>query len=258
MPVNYSKFDHIGDSDDEKPDPKAAMEAERKEMLEQMQRRLAEAEAGDGGKAAPAKEEHQKDRFAYAEADVQKLAHELVKMCVSKTPSIKVGQGVVSVVGVEKVEGDAQMFQVRGENRFTWDLSFKAKFAYQWLGSNFDEGARRAEGQITILEFTDATTLNASKTPPIVRKAWVDKDQLDLARQKDVEKCLGGKPWPPEEGTLLANMMKTLEVFAEELPEQTRKATVKVKEEREEVAKEDAEEFEAGGGVRIEEVSSKD
>lgn len=37
---------------------------------------------------------------------------------------------------------------------------------YQWMGSNFDEGPQRAEGQMAMCEFTDATTLRTEKSPP--------------------------------------------------------------------------------------------
>lgn len=254
MPVNYSKFDHIEDSDDDKPDPAAqSAEAKRKELMEQMKKKIA---TGDDAEEAPAEEKapHQSDRFSYGEADCDKLAHELLRACVSKTPSVKVGNGVLSVGKIEKIEGDAQMFTVRGELRHTWDISFKVKFTFQWMGSNFDEGARRAEGAISVCEFTDATTLKAEKTPPIIRKAWVDKGGIDADRQKAVEKALGGKPWPPEEGTLLFGISKALEIFGDELPTQTTRAQRKNKEEREEAAKEEAEEFRQAGGVLIEEV----
>ena len=47
------------------------------------------------------------------------------------------------------------------------------------MGSNFDSGAQRAEGQMTLCDFSDATTLRAEKCPPIVRKNWVDKGTLE-------------------------------------------------------------------------------
>lgn len=34
------------------------------------------------------------------------------------------------------------------------------------MGSNFDEGPQRAEGQMAMCEFTDATTLRTEKSPP--------------------------------------------------------------------------------------------
>eukprot|EP00438_Fugacium_kawagutii_P025103 Skav213452 [mRNA] locus=scaffold837:553368:559213:- [translate_table: standard] len=115
MPLNYSKFDHLVDSDDEKLDPKAAAAEARRKMLQEMQKKDPEPPA-----AAPA------DRFSYAEAamgDFNEVAQELLKLCVSKAPSVKVpdvlpfvqscqvSNGVLSVALVEKVEGEASMFQ---------------------------------------------------------------------------------------------------------------------------------------------------
>lgn len=260
MPLDYGKFDNIADSDDEKPDPtRLEYERQRKEASEQLQRKMAEGNAEEerlNKKMEAEKPEHQKDRFAYSEGDCKKVAEDLLRSCVTKTPSIKVANGVVQITGVEKLEGEAIMFQVRGQQRITWDYSFKLKWTYQWMGSNFDEGAKRAEGQVVILDFTDATTLSSEKSPPGLKKLWTDKADLSPARQKEVADSLGGKPWPPVEGTLMYGLVKTLEVFAEELPKVVRKAVIKTREEREEWAKEDAEEFEAGGGVKIEEVSS--
>eukprot|EP00930_Biecheleria_cincta_P104264 TRINITY_DN96471_c0_g1_i1.p1 TRINITY_DN96471_c0_g1~~TRINITY_DN96471_c0_g1_i1.p1 ORF type:complete len:257 (-),score=83.37 TRINITY_DN96471_c0_g1_i1:274-1044(-) len=254
MPVNYSKFDHIEDSDDEKPDAKTAELERRRKLAEEMQKRLGDSQDEQAAKQAEKKPDHQTDRFSYAEADCDKLVHELVKTCVAKTPSIKVGNGVVSVSGVEKVEGDAAMFKVRGQIRHTWDVSFKVKWTYQWMGTNFDQGPQRAEGAIAVCEFTDATTLFDEKSPPILRKSWTDKGSLDQARQREVERSLGGKPWPPAEGTLMAGMVKMMEIFVEELPLQTAKAQRSQKENREAAAQEEAEELAASNGVRVEEL----
>lgn len=34
------------------------------------------------------------------------------------------------------------------------------------MGSNFEEGPQRAEGQMAVCDFTDATTLRNEKNPP--------------------------------------------------------------------------------------------
>lgn len=107
MPLNYSKFDHLVDSDDEKPDPQAAAEARRK-MLEEMR---AKVEDSEGSKASST------DRFSYAEGDCNEVAQELLKLCVAKAPSVKVANGVLSVALVEKVEGEASTFQDAALNR---------------------------------------------------------------------------------------------------------------------------------------------
>lgn len=221
MPLNYSKFDHLVDSDDEKPDPQAAAEARRK-MLEEMR---AKVEDSEGSKKASST-----DRFSYAEGDCNEVAQELLKLCVAKASSVKVANGVLSVALVEKVEGEASTFQVRGQTRHTWDMNFKVRWTYQWMGSNFEEGPQRAEGQMAVCDFTDATTLRNEKNPPILRKNWVDKGKLDLPRQKEVEKALGGKPWPAVDGTLLASVVSCLEVFTDELPKRTQHAVQQKKE----------------------------
>lgn len=254
--MNYSKFDHVVDSDDEKPDPKARALEERQKMFQEMQKQLEETQAADQEKVESEKPSHQKDRFAYAEGDCSELARELLKTCLQKAASVKVANGVLSVAVVEKVEGEASTFKVRGQLRHTWDLNFKVKWTYQWMGANFDEGPLRAEGAVAVIDFGDATTLAGPETPPTVRKNWTDKGTLDLARQKEVERALGGKPWPPVEGTLLASLVLAMQAFVKQLPEQTVGALRQRRELREESAKMDAQEFEEGGGVRIEEVGS--
>lgn len=225
MPLNYSKFDHLVDSDDEKPGPQAAAEARRK-MLDEMRAKVEDSERS-GSKASAT------DRFSYAEGDFNEVAQELLKLCVAKAPSVKVANGVLSVALVEKVEGEASMFQVRGQTRHTWDMNFKVRWTYQWMGSNFEEGPQRAEGQMAVCEFTDATTLHNEKNPPLLKKNWVDKGKLDLPRQKEVERALGGKPWPAVDGTLLASVVSCLEVFTDELPKRTQEAVQQKKEMRE-------------------------
>ncbi|CAE7495654.1 mask [Symbiodinium natans] len=256
MPLNYSKFDHLVDSDDERPDPKARALAERQKMYDEMQKQMEERRTAEREQAEAEKPSHQKDRFAYAEGDCSELARELLKSCLQKAGSVKVANGVLSVAAVEKVEGEASTFKVRGQPRHTWELNFKVKWVYQWMGANFDEGPQRAEGAVAVLDYGDATTLSAAETPPNVRKNWTDKGTLDLARQKEVERALGGKPWPPTEGTLLASLVTTLEAFAQQLPEQTAGSLQQRRELREEAAKQEAAEFAEGGGVRIEEVDS--
>ncbi|OLP79395.1 Ankyrin repeat and KH domain-containing protein mask [Symbiodinium microadriaticum] len=236
MPLNYSKFDHVVDSDDEKPDPKARALEERQKMFQEMQKQLEETRASEQEKG-----------------DCSELARELLKTCLQKAASVKVANGVLSVAVVEKVEGEASTFKVRGQLRHTWDLNFKVKWTYQWMGANFDEGPLRAEGAVAVIDFGDATTLAGPETPPTVRKKWTDKGTLDLARQKEVERALGGKPWPPVEGTLLASLVLAMQAFVKQLPEQTVGALRQRRELREESAKMDAQEFEEGGGVRIEE-----
>ncbi|CAK9056691.1 unnamed protein product, partial [Durusdinium trenchii] len=204
MALNYSKFDHLVDSDDEKPDPKASAAEARRRMFEEMQQKIEVPERVD-------KPAHQTDRFSYVEGDCSDAARELLKRCCCQAPSVKVGNGILSVTLVEKVEGEASMFQVRGQMRHTWDLSVKLRWTYQWMGSNFDAGAQRAEGHLAVVDFTDATTLTGEKSPPLLRKNWLDKGTLELPRQKEVEKALGGKPWPPEKGTLLASVVAALE-----------------------------------------------
>lgn len=258
MPLDYSKFDHLEDSDDDKPDPKAKeAEAYRKEMAEKLRQRLADGPDADELKKKADSEKkpaHQTDLFAYADADCAKLAQELLRKCLSKTQSVKVGSGVLSVVAVDKVDGDATYLQVRGQARHTFDLNFKVKFAYQWMGSNFDSGAQRAEGVIEVSDFTDATTLTTEKTPPIVKKRWTDKAQIDSGKQKDVEKALGGKAWPPPKGSLVGELIEVLEAFVKALPTATAKSQQEAKENREAAAKEDEEELQEHNGVKIEEV----
>ena len=50
------------------------------------------------------------------------------------------------------------------------------------MGSNFDEGAQRAEGQLALCDLSDATTLRGEKCPPTLRKNWVDKGKLERIR----------------------------------------------------------------------------
>merc|ERR1719277_1605089 len=101
-----------------------------------MRRKLAGEHQGDeeeSQKPAAVKPSHQTDRFAYGEVDNEKIAHDLIKHCISKTPSVKVGNGILSIVKVEKAEGEAMMIKVRGEPRYTFDISFRTQFVFQWM-----------------------------------------------------------------------------------------------------------------------------
>ena len=138
---------------------------------------------------------------------------------------------------VERIEGDAMMIKVRGEPRHTFDLQFRLKFAYQWMSANFDDGPGRAEGAIAISDFTDATTLGSGASPLVVKKWWVDKGGLEDARAKEVGAALGGKIWPPESGSLLANVAVVLANFVQELPAHTAAASQAARESREDAAK---------------------
>jgi hypothetical protein len=46
------------------------------------------------------------------------------------------------------------------------DSTCRNSRTYQWMGSNFEEGPQRAEGQMAVCDFTDATTLRNEKNPP--------------------------------------------------------------------------------------------
>lgn len=181
---------------------------------------------------------HQRDRFSYSEgAEFDKVAHEWLRVCVRRAASVKVSKGALSIIDVEQIEGDAMMVKVRGEPRHTFDLQFRVKFAYQWTSANFDEGPRRAEGAIAVSDFTDATSLVGSATPPAVRKWWTDKGGLDDARAKEVGAALGGRGWPPEPGSLLAHVAAALASFVQELPAHTAAALQQARESRESSAK---------------------
>lgn len=240
MVLDYSKFDHLEDSDDDKADPR---QAANKSRAEEMQRATEALQKGaavpkQGNTLEPPVPGHQKDRFAYSDgADCDKLAHELLRTCVRKAQTVKVAKGVLSVMDVEQIEGDAMMIKVRGEPRHTFDLQFRLKFAYQWMSANFDDGPGRAEGAIAIADFTDATTLGSGASPLVVKKWWVDKGGLEDARAKEVGAALGGKAWPPESGSLLANVAAVLANFVQELPAHTAAASQAARESREDAAK---------------------
>lgn len=241
MVLDYSKFDHLEDSDDDKPDPEQAKLASRADemqrLAEEAQKRVAVVKESVVSSETPAPAHH-RDRFAYSDgAECDKVAHELLKICMRRTQTVTVAKGVLSVVDVEKIEGDAMMVKVRGEPRHTFDLQFRLRFCYQWMNANFDDGPGRAEGAIAISDFTDATTLVGGATPPIVKKWWVDKGGLDDARAKEVGAALGGKVWPPEPGSLLAHVADVLTTFVQELPAHTAAAFQKARESREGAAK---------------------
>lgn len=254
MPLNYGKFDHIEDSDDEKPDPKEVeLKEARRRQYEEMCRKMDEGPeakaAAEVKKAADAIEEakpfHQKDHFAYSDQDASKLAQDMLSNYLRKTPSVKIGRGVLSVAKVEKVQGEADRLIVKGQNRYIFDLKIKLLVAFQWMGLNFDEGPQRAEGNLEIEEFTNDTPLEGvgSGDAPVCKMTWTDAASLSDTMRKDVDKAFGTKSWPAPEGSFMAHMAKIMKVFVEELPNQIGAANVKAKIQREEAAADEAEEL---------------
>lgn len=228
MPVNYSKFDHIEDSDDEKPDPKAVEAADRRrELAEQLKARLAGSPVESSGKAAAAggagaeenRPMHQRDRFAHSEADVSKVAKEALKQSLLRSQAVKVGNGILSVVAVDKVEGDAMKAQIRGEDRHIFDFSFDMKVAFKWMGANFDAGMQRAEGLLKVCDFASESTLDSRDNAPSVAFTWTDVGSLDDRRRGEVEQMVGASTWPPPKCSLMAEVVLVLQTWVKKLPE---------------------------------------
>ncbi|CAE8616084.1 unnamed protein product, partial [Polarella glacialis] len=140
-----------------------------------------------------------------------------LKAALGKTSAVKVGNGVLSVVGVQNIQGDAMQLKVRGEDRHTFDLSFNLQVAYKWMGANFDAGMQRAEGSVQVSDFTDATSLRSEKCPPKVRAEFPAAAGLDEAKRKQVEGAIGTGSWPPPDGSLMAEVMARMEGFVKDL-----------------------------------------
>lgn len=226
MPVDYSKFDHIEDSDDEKPDPRIKEAEERRkaradELRQKMEKRCAVDPAAEAAvaKAEAAKPAHTKDRFAYSESDISKIAKDTLKALLMRASGVQVGNGRLTVADVDSVEGEAMTAQVRGDTRYIFDdFSFCVHFSYQWMGSNFDEGSRRAGGTITLKDFSYETSLSSGERPPVMEVAFTCADALDTQRRKDVQRALGVHTWPPPSGSLMASVSDKMTTWARELP----------------------------------------
>lgn len=238
MPVNYSKFDHIVDSDDDVPDPKVAQEADRRrEVAEQLKARLAggaervdrgatdqlrhDSAAGDQ-QDVPCKAglpSHQSDRFAHSESDASAVARESLKVALGQTQGLKVSGGLLSVVAVEKVEGEAMVAQIKGESRYIFDVSFDLKVAFKWMGANFDAGMQRAEALICVADFASETTLESRDNAPAVSLHWTDAGALDARKRIELEQAVGASAWPPAQGSLMAEVVQLLRRWVCKLPD---------------------------------------
>mmetsp|Transcript_8375 Transcript_8375/g.18783 ORF Transcript_8375/g.18783 Transcript_8375/m.18783 type:complete len:254 (+) Transcript_8375:101-862(+) len=223
--LNYSKFDKIVDSDDEEASRPAQKDsqarsdtaAEIRQRLQTLQNQRAEAQ--DKTESTPAEPETRGDRFAYADEDIDKPVQESLKQCLSSAGGLRVGDGMLSVAKVEKVDGEAMKLLVRGETRFVWDLTFVIQFAYKWTSSSFDQGMQRAQGTITVSEFSDATTLRDGKSPPVRKARWAELAGLDKERRKAVEDSLGHRVWPPPADSLMHRVTGCLSTWSEKLPQ---------------------------------------
>mmetsp|Transcript_2554 Transcript_2554/g.5478 ORF Transcript_2554/g.5478 Transcript_2554/m.5478 type:complete len:234 (+) Transcript_2554:35-736(+) len=213
--LDYSKFDQIVDSDEEQPKQPAVTQASpsRAEAKEDAAAKVAslDAEGSD--------EKVHCDRFAYAEEDVSKVVKESLKKHVAAVGGLRLAEGFLSVASVGTIDGEAMRVQVHGSRRFHWDFTFDIHFAFKWASSNFDVGMQRAEGKITVSDFTDATTLTSAKTPANRKARWLELGGLDKAQRKTVEDSLGHREWPPPPQSLLSLVCPSLVSWSQSMAE---------------------------------------
>lgn len=244
--VDYSKFDQIEDSDDEKA-PSAPAQAQEtftvhQKLAAQRSAVRAATDAIEAEKAQEAnaektqdndaKEEqrevpaHQKDRFAYSDKDITEEVKKDLKEHVlagCRETSLTFSGGELTLEGCTNVEGETTQITVRGQKKYICDLSFSVKFVFRWMGSNFDEGQKKAEGTIVVSEFTydavcDAGSTSGMDNKPHLKAKWVDLGGIDEQRKKDVQDKLGHREWPPPPDTFMSRIYEKLQAWANSLP----------------------------------------
>merc|ERR1712046_230407 len=119
--------------------------------------------------------------------------------------------GELTLEGCSSIEGDTTKMVVSGQTRYVCDLTFKVKFLFRWMGLNFDEGQKKAEGAITLSEFTYDAMLPEPVSKPVIKAQWVDLGSIDAQRRKDVQERLGHREWPPPQGPFMAGVFQRLQ-----------------------------------------------
>mmetsp|Transcript_72388 Transcript_72388/g.125500 ORF Transcript_72388/g.125500 Transcript_72388/m.125500 type:complete len:230 (-) Transcript_72388:53-742(-) len=226
--VDYSKFDHIEDSDEEKEPQKL------EPPVKPVEERKPEDDKGQADAEADAKKDekqeekpaHQHDRFSYSDKDVSKELRESLQEALKPTPerppvTIAVAGGSLTLEGSSKVEGEALRTLIRGKLKYILEFTFTVSFAFRWMGTNFDEGLNKAEGTIKISEFTVDALTEGLDSKPVLKAQWKDLGsplKIDQDKKKAVQDKLGHREWPPPADSLMAGVYSNLQKWLEALP----------------------------------------
>eukprot|EP00933_Yihiella_yeosuensis_P043335 TRINITY_DN3807_c2_g1_i4.p1 TRINITY_DN3807_c2_g1~~TRINITY_DN3807_c2_g1_i4.p1 ORF type:complete len:337 (+),score=94.11 TRINITY_DN3807_c2_g1_i4:76-1086(+) len=151
----------------------------------------------------------------WEDRDVTSFAKDSLTQRLGSQPELDVAGGVMSVVSVTDVEGDASKPVIRGKLRHMFDLSFKIKFAFKWMDS---DGQGRAEGSINIQDFTNDTFTEGVLSAPQVTLSFKESAKTG-SRQQAVEAALGSSAWPPAAGTFMAAVASSMQSWAKEYEE---------------------------------------
>jgi hypothetical protein len=148
----------------------------------------------------------------WEEKDVTAHAHKTLKARLDALPSVDVAGGSLAIVDIADLEGDASKPIIRGIQRHMFDLSFKVKFVFKWMGSG---GQKSAEGHIQVSDFTDNTFAPSALSAPVLQLSFRG-ESLDAPRRQAVEAAVGTETWPPQPQTLMGHVAAKMEVWSNE------------------------------------------
>eukprot|EP00746_Dinoflagellata_sp_MGD_P013881 gnl/MRDRNA2_/MRDRNA2_130183_c0_seq1.p1 gnl/MRDRNA2_/MRDRNA2_130183_c0~~gnl/MRDRNA2_/MRDRNA2_130183_c0_seq1.p1 ORF type:complete len:350 (-),score=98.97 gnl/MRDRNA2_/MRDRNA2_130183_c0_seq1:74-1087(-) len=137
----------------------------------------------------------------WEEKDMTEWAKRSLKEKVQQAEKVDTGTGELAVteVNVTEVE-NASIGVIRGSVRYLFDLAFEVKFALKRMGSS---GAETIEGTVTVKDFTNDAF--GGESDPVISVSVKDRS-MKVA----IEEAVGGKDWPPKEGTLMSKVADAL------------------------------------------------
>jgi len=200
---------------DWKPDQEAKKEFKPTQLVEG-----ASASAANGGAAAgaaPSAGSAWNAAGTWEEKDVTAHAQRTLGERLEGLPSVDAAGGAISILEVEKVEGDASKPVIRGRLRHMFDLTIKVKFAFRWMGEG---GQKQADGTLCLRDFTNDTSFSVAEGDdggaPVVEVTFKDASSVDIARRKAVEDAIGKGAWPAAAGSLLGHIADRMEAWSQD------------------------------------------
>lgn len=146
----------------------------------------------------------------WEDKDTTAMAQKTLRECLEGIPDVEAAGGVLSAAGIENVEGEASKPVIRGKLRHMFDLSFKLKFIFKWMDS---EGQQKADGILTISDFTNDTFAESVLAAPVVELSFKEGRRLEASRRQAVEASVGSASWPPAAGSLLEKASTCMKEF---------------------------------------------
>lgn len=155
----------------------------------------------------------------WEDKDVTDFAKKTLKEKLIDLPSVDVAGGTLSSTEVGAVDGEASKPVIRGRRRHMFDLSFKVKFDFKWMGS---AGQSKVEGHVNVSDFTNDTFAEGVLSEPVIELTFKDGAKtLDAGRRKAVEAALGANIWPPPSGSFMAHVAAKMETWAQDYQAET-------------------------------------